>query len=150
MAGPTPPQRPQWANEKEQEKHEEKQDEKRPQEKHWEEKYRRDPLSSIIWPAIFIWAGLSLLAANLGLLPPNLLIPGWGLAFTGAGLILLLEVLIRLALPTYRRPVIGTTILAVIFLGIGLQGVMRWELLWPLALILIGLAILLRNAGRSA
>jgi hypothetical protein len=149
MSQQTPPQRPHWADEKEEEKHEEKQEEKRPEEKHWEEKYQRDPLGSIIWPAIFIWAGSSLLASNLGMLPPTLLIPGWGLAFTGAGAILLLEVLIRLALPTYRRPVVGTAILGIIFLGIGLQGVMRWELLWPLALVLIGLAILLRNAGRS-
>lgn len=149
MTGQTPPQRPYRAEEKEEEKREEKQEEKRPEQRHWEEKYRRDPLSSIIWPAIFIWAGLALLAGNMGLLPPNLLIPGWGLAFTGAGAILLLEVLIRLAMPAYRRPVVGTTILGVIFLGIGLQGVVRWELLWPLALILIGLAILLRNAGRG-
>ena len=149
MTGQTPPQRPHWADEKEEEKHEEKQEEKRPEEKRWDEKYRQDPLGGIIWPVIFVWAGLSLLAGNLGLLPPTLLIPGWGLAFTGAGLILLLEVLIRLTVPTYRRPVVGTAILAVIFLGIGLQGAMRWELIWPLALVLIGLAILLRNAGRS-
>jgi hypothetical protein len=106
-------------------------------------------LSAIIWAAIFIWAGLSLLAGNLGLLPPNLLIPGWGLVFMGAGLILLLEVFIRLAIPIYRRPVVGTALLGIIFLGIGLQGVMRWELLWPLALILLGLVILLRNAARG-
>ena len=119
-----------------------------PGEGHWGHRYRRDPLTAIIWAAIFIWAGLALLATNLGLLPPNLLIPGWGLVFTGAGLLLLLEVFIRLAVPFYRRPVVGTALLGIIFVGVGLQEVMRWELLWPLALILLGLVILLRNATR--
>ncbi|MGA2111719.1 MAG: hypothetical protein ABSG98_06160 [Anaerolineales bacterium] len=113
------------------------------------ERRRRDPLSGIIWAAIFIWAGLALLAGNLGLLPANLLITGWGLVFTGAGVILLLEVFIRLAIPVYRRPVVGTALVGIIFLGIGLQEMVRWELLWPLALILLGSVILLRNAARA-
>ena len=33
-----------------------------------EEKWHRDPLSAIIWALIFIWAGLVLLASNLGYL----------------------------------------------------------------------------------
>lgn len=141
MTGQPPPQPPDQATEG--------QNEPWPEDQHWGQRHRRDPLSAIIWAAIFIWAGLSLLAGNLGLLPPNLLIPGWGLVFMGAGLILLLEVFIRLAIPIYRRPVVGTALLGIIFLGIGLQGVMRWELLWPLALILLGLVILLRNAARG-
>ena len=33
-----------------------------------EEKYRRDPLSAVIWAAILIWAGVVLLLDNLGYL----------------------------------------------------------------------------------
>jgi len=141
MTGQVPPQPPNEA--------EEKQDEQWPEGRRWMERRRRDPLSGIIWAAIFIWAGLALLAGNLGLLPANLLITGWGLVFTGAGVILLLEVFIRLAIPVYRRPVVGTALVGIIFLGIGLQEMVRWELLWPLALILLGSVILLRNAARA-
>jgi len=141
MTGQVPPQPPAPA--------EEKRDEPWAGGGHWMENRRRDPLSGIIWGAIFLWAGLALLASNLGLLPANLLIPGWGLVFTGAGLILLLEAFLRLAIPVYRRPVVGTAVLGVIFLGVGLQGMMRWELLWPLVLILLGLVVLLRNAARE-
>ena len=44
-------------NEKEAEKHEkedEKRNEKSPEEKSWDEKWSRDPLSAVVWAAIFI------------------------------------------------------------------------------------------------
>lgn len=141
MTAQTPPQSPPPP--------EARRDEQWSSDRRWQRRYQRDPLSRIIWAAIFIWAGLALLAADLGLLPGTLLIPGWGLAFAGAGAFLLLEVFLRLAIPTYRRPVVGTAILGIIFLSIGLQQVLRWEVLWPLALILIGLVILLRSAPRE-
>lgn len=42
------------------EKTEEKEEEK------YEEKHDRDPLSSLTWALILIWAGLAFLASNLG------------------------------------------------------------------------------------
>ena len=54
-------------------------------------------------------------------------------------LLLLAEVVIRLLFPSYRRPVLGTTILAIVFLAIGIGS---WGLIWPLVLIIIGLALL--------
>jgi hypothetical protein len=125
------------------------------EEKSAEEKYRRDPLGPIIWALILIWAGVVLLADNLGYLDQfwRLLPPGrpswmplmganvWGLIFVGAGVILLGEVLIRLLVPAYRRSVTGTLILAFIFIGIGLGTMFSWTLIWPLILIAIGLAI---------
>jgi len=129
------------ADEKEEEKRGEK-DEK--DEKSWDEKWRRDPLSAIIWAVILIWAGLVLLAGNMGLL--NNLREAWGLAslsswdviLVGAGLIVLLEVLIRVTMPEYRRSVGGTLIFGVILLGIGLGGIFGWNLTWPLILIASG------------
>jgi hypothetical protein len=146
------------------EKQEEK-DEKelqKQEEKTVEEKWRRDPLSAIVWAVILIWAGLVFLAGNLGLLdwfndlldtfnlrttdlPIELsLIPleAISLFFLGAGAILLGEVLIRLLMPAYRKPLMGTIILAVIFLGLGLGS---WGCIWPLIIIAIGLSILWRN-----
>jgi hypothetical protein len=86
-------------DEKFDEKSMEKEEEKSTDEKGWDEKWRRDPLSAIIWAAIFIYAGLVLLASNLGLLDNFLIerveikgveflsdaINAWPLVFIGAG-----------------------------------------------------------------
>ena len=143
-------------DEKELQKQEEKQEEKSV-----EEKWQRDPLGSIVWALILIWAGFVLLANNMGwlgtlnrimeqlfvqyakLLPVEIVAPqfsAWSLIFVGAGVLLLAEVVMRLLFPAYRRPVLGTTIFAVVLLGIGFGS---WTLFWPLILIIVGLSLLL-------
>jgi uncharacterized membrane protein len=134
--------------EKEEEKTREKQDEKRSEEKNWDEKWRRDPLGSLIWALILIWAGVALLLNNMGLL---FRVPGlevWELIFLGAGVLILAEVAVRLLVPTYRRPVGGSLVVAVIFIGIGLRGFVSSNLIWAIALILVGLYVLLRGVTR--
>jgi hypothetical protein len=141
------------ADEKFDEKEMEKKEEKAP-----DEKWRRDPLGAIIWALILLWAGVVLLLDNLGYLDTikESLTPSgfvwlpfgvgvWGLILLGAGVLLLLEVLIRLVVPAYRRPVIGTIILAFVFIGIGLGGLISWGLIWAVVLIAIGLSILVRG-----
>jgi len=130
------------------------------EEKSVEEKWRRDSLGSIVWALILIWAGFVFLASNTGILDtfndllasiglqttelpfkvPFLRLEAWSLIFAGAGVLLLAEVVIRLMIPSYRRPVLGTAIMAVIALGIGLG---TWGLILPLVLIIAGLAIIL-------
>lgn len=129
-----------------QEKEEEKEEEKA--EKSWDEKWRRDPLSALVWASILIWAGLVLLASNLGLLARYERVDAWGFVFIGAGVIILLEVVLRLLVPQYRRPVTGSLIFAVILLAIGLGNLLGWGLVWPLALIVIGVAIVLTGFYR--
>jgi hypothetical protein len=150
------------SDEKSNEKEMEKQEEKTPEEKSWEEKYHRDPLGSIIWALILIWVGVVFLLTNLGLLDDLLhftvLIPGlgildkfigaWPIILIGMGALLLIEVLIRLLVPAYRRPVTGTLILAVVFIGLGLGDLINWNLLWPLILIALGLSFLMRGLLR--
>jgi hypothetical protein len=131
---------------KEEEKEYEKEHEK---ERGWEEKWRRDPLSAVVWASILIWAGLAFLAANLGLFARFEWMDGWGLAFAGAGLIVLLEVAVRLLVPTYRRPVGGTLIFAFILLSIGLGNLVRADLVFPMIIIAVGVGILLRNFTRG-
>ena len=146
-------------DEKEMQKHEEKSaEEKSAEEKSYEEKYRRDPLGTLIWAVILIWGGVVMLANNFGLLDQfrirasdlpfefDFFAEAWALFFLGAGAILLIEVLIRLTVPDYRRPIMGTFILAVVFFGIGLGS---WQLIWPLVLIVIGASILLRGLFRQ-
>ncbi len=137
---------------------EEKEREKR-EEKTVEEKWRRDPLGAIIFGIILIWAGLVFLADTLGLLAGisfGNIVPGlettqpeaWTIILIGAGVIVLVEAAIRLAVPSFRRPIAGTIILAVILIGIGLGNIFSWEVIWPLVVIGIGLAILLGGFWR--
>lgn len=131
-----------------------------------EEKWYRDPVSSLVTAAILIWAGVVLLSNNLGYagvftnilesLPIQTSDLGWDLYFAsselvqvfflGAGLIWLLEALVRLAVPSYRQPVTGTFILAVVSFAIALG---NWSIIWPLVLIAIGLSVLLRSVLRK-
>jgi hypothetical protein len=111
------------------------------------EKSSNDALSALVWAALFIWAGLVLLADNLGMLN-NVYVWGtemsaWSIIFTGAGVILLIEVLIRLLIPAYRRHVTGTLIFAGILLAIGLGGSFGWSIIWPLIFIFIGVTMLI-------
>lgn len=131
----------------------EKQDEK--DEKGRGEKWRNDPLGAVIWALILIWAGLVFLAQNLGWLTRFELDNVWGLIFIGAGLIVWLEVLIRLVLPQYRRPVVGTFIFGIVLLGIGV-GItfgttpQMWSVIFALVIIAVGVSILFRGLGRRS
>ncbi len=141
-------------DEKEQEKSEEKSsEEKTSEEKNWDEKYRRDPLSSIVWAFILIWAGLVFLAYNLGwlnfqtisgLLKGYKLDP-WSVVLIGAGVILLIEVATRLLVPEYRRPIMGSIVLAAILIGIGLGNIFNWVVTGGVILIALGLLIIFRG-----
>jgi hypothetical protein len=111
----------------------------------WDEKWRRDPVDAASWATIFIWAGLVLLAENMGLLIRFERLETWSIIFIGAGLIVLLGVVVRLLVPAYRRPVTGSLIFGVILLGIGLGEVVGWVAIGPLILIAIGVGVLLRG-----
>jgi hypothetical protein len=143
--------------EKEEEKVQEKEEEKT------EEKESQDALSAIVFALILIWAGVVLLAHNFGFLGvfEDLLAPlplgkldlpweeisffnatAWRLFFFGAGALVLVEILIRLVVPEYRRRVFGSVIGAIVLIAIGLGS---WNLIWPLVLIAVGASILLRG-----
>jgi hypothetical protein len=145
------------------EKVEEKEEKERGkhEEKTMEEKWRRDPLGAVTWAAILIYAGLVLLADNLGLLArlPEIRLPqglevvgfrphAWALIFLGAGVIVLVEVAIRLLVPAYRQAVTGSIIFAFVLIGIGLSNWIGWEFVWPLILIAIGLSLVVRSLLR--
>ncbi len=118
------------------------------------EKSSLDTLSAVVWALILIWAGLVFLASNLGWLEQlrlSLRLPGeiefpdfhpWSMVALGAGVLLLIEALIRVLLPAYRSNAGGNLLLAAIFLGIGLNGIFSWQLVWPLVLIALGLIVL--------
>jgi hypothetical protein len=135
--------------EKAREKEEEKQYEKSEEEKSWDEKWRRDPVAALGWALIFIWAGAVLLLENMGYLAQFEQLEAWDFILIGAGGVVLLQVLIRLVLPSYRRPVMGSLILAFALLAIGLGDALPTDVIWPVGLILLGLAVLVTAITRK-
>jgi hypothetical protein len=153
-------------DEKQEEKERNEKDEKevtKREEKTVDEKYRRDPLGTMVWAAILIWVGLVFLARNLGWLanlqarlPENWHIQyaeTWAVILLGMGGIILVEIVIRLLVPIYRRPVFGSLIFAIILIYVSLNSLigvdLRWEMVGPVILILIGLSLLLRGFFRK-
>jgi hypothetical protein len=144
-AVPEPTQPSYGTYEKEEEKGEKEYEKE--EEKDWEEKWHRDPLGAAIWAGILIWAGVILLADNLDLIAAFAWFDTWGFIFLGAGLALLLGVVARILLPSYRRAVGLHLILGAVFLGIGVGMILNTALVWPFVLIAIGVGILLRGFG---
>ena len=132
----------------EQQRHEKAEKEEKHEEKNQEEKWRRDPLSGMVWAGILIWAGLVLLADNLGLVARFERLEAWAIILIGAGVILLLEAVIRVVTPAYRRAVTGTVILGLILIGAGLGEVLSWNVIGPVILIALGAFILFRVLTR--
>ena len=150
------------------EKDEKQMDEKNEKEllKHDEKVEERDMLSSIVWAAILIWAGLVFLGVNTGWLD-RVLASGaiaqylpkgmelfepaiWGIIMLGAGVILLAEAIIRSLVPQFHRHLGGTLVVAAIFIAIGLGNIFQnWTLIWPFMLIALGASILLGGLFRK-
>jgi hypothetical protein len=109
----------------------------------WDEKWRRDPVEAAVWAFVLIWAGIVWLLSNTGTLE-NIFgekVEWWAVGFLGAGLIVLLGVGARLVVPAWRRPVTGSLILGLIFIGIALGQITGgWVVVGPLVLIGIGIA----------
>lgn len=140
---------------------EEKGDEKEIQkrEEKEEEKRYEDPVSAITWAAILIWGGVVLLASNLGLLEvfsqvlgflrirlltlpfeiPFISPTAWSIFFLGAGSIVVVEILVRLLVPNYRRRLLGSIIGAAVLYALAVG---TWDLIWPLIVIAVGLGVL--------
>jgi hypothetical protein len=134
--------------------------------KHDEKVEERDTLSTITWAFILIWAGVAFLAANQGwlerlnlpqpilqnLLPRSLDMfePSiWSLIALGAGVIIMLEVVVRLLVPAFRRHIGGSLISAAVLIGIGLGNWFGWNIIWPLILIAVGVVVLIGGLTRK-
>ena len=134
--------------------------------KHDEKVEERDLLSTLAWALILIWAGVVFLAVNQGWLEKlnlpegiftNILPSGmdmfepavWSLISLGAGVIILLEVAVRLLVPAFRQHVTGSLIVAAVFIGIGLGSWVNWNFIWPIILIGVGIVVLVSGLVRK-
>ena len=115
------------------------------------EKWARDPLGSAIGALILIWLGVTLFLANLGTFGWIQWENFWAWFILGIGALFILEVLIRLVVPEYQRPIGGRLIAGVILLVIGASfSFLPFDIgkLWPFIFVAIGLAVLLGGLFR--
>ncbi len=116
----------------------EKELEKREEKEEKDGDWSNDSLSSAIWALIIIWVGVVFLLSNMIEDWEN----SWAWIMAGIGALIFLEVVVRLVMPAYRRPVGGRVVLATIFLIGGTSNLVNVDL-WPLILIAIGVVMLL-------
>lgn len=113
----------------------------------WDEKWRRDPIDAAMWAIILIWVGVVLLGSSMNWFDDMSLEP-WAIGFLGAGAIVLLVVFFRLLVPAYRKPLTGSIILGIVFIGIGLGSIIGWYIIGPLVIIAVGVGILFTGLFR--
>ena len=128
----------------------EEKDEKGQDDKGWGrgfgEKGSQDQLGSAVGGLILIWLGACFFMVTSG---PWKWDSVWSYFLGGMGVIFLLEVSLRLLLPSFRRPIMGRLILAVVLIAIGFGGLVGLETWWPLVLVIIGLAMVVGSLTRS-
>ena len=117
------------------------------------------PMDTLTWALILIWAGAVMLMGNMGVLASLLSRFKWRLAdvpwhlpvsdevwtvfFIGLGVILLLGVIIRLLVPSFRQDILGNAIIAIVAFSVAFG---RADIIWPLILIALGVSIIVRKA----
>ncbi len=116
------------------------------EEKIKEAEYRKevlieDRLDSVIWALAFIWGGLVAFSHSLGYLPD---VDPWSLFFIGAGLLVIIELTVRVLVPAHRRDLLGTLLWAGFMFLLG-----GWSFFWPFFLVAVGAYILLSSYLRS-
>jgi hypothetical protein len=136
--GPQRDRRPEKQDEKQQEKETEKQQEKG---QNLDEKYKRNPLGLLSLAFLIIWLGVTLLLMNTDVLEGR---KGWAFFAWGGAVIVFLEAFLRLAVPKWRRPVMGSLVWGAVWAGVGFglwYG--EWEIIGPIVLIAVGVGLLL-------
>ncbi|NDJ75359.1 MAG: serine/threonine protein kinase [Chloroflexi bacterium] len=123
------------AQEKEAEKGEEKAE-------FWADLGPTDRLGQFTWGGIILWAGVVFLLETLGIMTQP-----WAWLWGGAGGLLLTESAARLVMPDYRRALGARFVFGIIGLVIGLSLAFSFNVwsLWPLALIILGLTLLINR-----
>ena len=131
-ARPGPP-----VHEKE-EKGQEKQEEKG---QGLEEKYHRNPLGFVTFAVAVVWLGIFLVLQNQDVVARDL--RGWAIFVWGLAVLAVIEVGLRLTVPRWRQPVVGKVIWAAIWtgVGVGFWTTGNWEIIGPIVLIAIGVAM---------
>lgn len=106
---------------------------------------QQDRLSWFTAALALMWAGFVLLLRNVGLADGLSSDYAGAIIFVGAGILLWIEALVRLAAPAYQRGIGGRVVLGMVFVIIGLSELTEANL-WPLMFVGIGIALLIALA----
>ena len=110
----------------------------------WDEWWRTDRVDAAGWAALFLWAATVVVAHYSGFGDDLDWWDGWGVFWTGAGAIVLIETIFRFAMPQYRSKWGWTLFWGSAFLAIGL-GELASPIWYALPLLAIA-AVILRGA----
>ena len=116
---------------------------RRESEREWR---HRDPISRAMGGLVLILLGVVFFIVQSGMFDvtwSNM----WGLFLMGLGGLLILQAILRVFFPSYRRGVIGLAIGGCVLIAIGSIpfGGAVWAQWWPLGLIALGVALLLQQ-----
>jgi hypothetical protein len=109
-------------------------------EESWDNWWRSDRVDAVGWAALFLWGAVVVLATSSSFSEDFDWWEGWGVFFVGAGVIVIIEGLIRLGMPSYRSKWAWSMLWGTIFLALGLGGLVSQA--WY-ALPLVGIAVLI-------
>jgi hypothetical protein len=106
----------------------------------------RDPISRAMGGMVLILLGVIFFIAQNGLFGvtwTNM----WGAFLIGLGCLLILQAILRVFFPAYRRGAFGLVIGGLVLIAIGSipYGGAGWAQWWPLGLIVLGVALLIQQ-----
>lgn len=106
-----------------------------------------DPINRVMVAGLLVMAGVILLANQLGLLPAYRSASPWAWIVLGAGVVFVLSELVRGLSGEFGGPHFWTLFTGVACLGFGASAIfgVEWQVIWPAALILMGIVLLVRN-----
>ncbi len=108
---------------------------------------RGGELNRVFWAGLLILIGIVLMASQIGMLPRVGDANTWDWIMLGIGGLLVLSGFVRVTSGDYERPSTGRIIIGMVLAGIGISAIfgIDFALLWPAALIVLGLYLFLRN-----
>lgn len=112
-------------------------------------KEERQFFEGLYWAGALIWAGLMFGAESLGLLPQIGEADAWSWVFLGVGLYGTVMNLYCLASLKYSNPTAGDYLWSGFWLVVGLVSVTSADIIWALALMLVGVVALFNALVRS-
>ena len=107
-----------------------------------DEKYEKNPVGFLIFAVVLFWVGVFFLLRNRHVFPET--DRGMAVLLWGAAAIFFCELIIRLLMPRFRRPIIGTFVLVAVLagVGVGLWTGGDWEIVGPIVLIAVALGLI--------
>jgi len=106
-----------------------------------EEKWRRDPISGVIFGLIVLALGVLLTLGARNVISWD---DWWKYFLIGIGVTFIIEVVVRRLNPAYRRPMFGRFVAGLVLICLGIAFVGGFGTWWPLIIVTIAVAILVR------